>query len=398
MQESQTQTDYKSLIAEVRRVIAHDKRAALTDPHVKAWCARRWRDLFLTAAIQDPNALETASHDTLRHVDERPLRQRVAERFLRNVNEEEWRIRMPEAQHAPLKNCTLVFAPGLLNGLLPVRAFQHAFPEVEGELGIPIIRADSHPLRGCQANMADIDRAIHDGLGLAADTTVMEEPAPVKEQIILFGYSKGGPDALTYLVSHPEMKERVRAVFNICGANGGSHIADDMYKMVRHLPTESAQEPLLSVVEKFYPVMNMPKPYNRAHEMDIKEALHDLTTDARDEFNQKHYDILDSLDIPIFDITGATSVLEVPYFQAQGEAELNLYDVHNDMQLTQHQAKVHVPMATHLAMLHGHHWDVAYPSFPPIFRLGSMNLGHPFPKKALVTSIVQLAAELGLVD
>jgi hypothetical protein len=194
------------------------------------------------------------------------------------------------------------------------------------------------------------------------------------------------------------MKGRVRAVFNICGANGGSHIADDMYKMVRHLPTESAQEPFLGVMEKFYPVMRLPKPYNRVHEMDIQGALRDLTTETRNEFNQKCYDTLDSMDIPIFDLTGATNILEVPYFQAQGEAELDMYDVHNDMQLTQHQAKVHVPMATHLAMLHGHHWDLAYPSFPPLFRLSSMNLSHPFPKKAMVTAIVQLAAELGLVD
>ena len=398
MQKEQTQTDYEELIAQVRRVIAQDKRAALTEPHIKAWCARRWRNLFITAAIEDPDALDTASHDTLRHVDERPLRQRVAERFLRNVNEEEWRTRMPPARYRPLKNCTLVFAPGLLNGLLPVRAFQEAFPAIERELGVPIIRADSHPLRGCEANMADIDRAIKDGLGLAADGSVMEEPVPVKEQIIFFGYSKGGPDTLTYLANHPEMKGRVRAVFNICGANGGSHIADDMYKMVRHLPTDSAQEPFLSVVEKFYPVMRLPNPYNRAHEMDIKGALYDLTTTARDEFNRKHYETLDRMEIPIFDLTGATNILEVPYFQAQGEAELDMYDVHNDMQLTQQQAKVHVPMETHLAMLHGHHWDLAYPSFPPLFRLGSMNLDHPFPKKAMVKAIIQLAAELGLVD
>ena len=65
MQAVQTQTDYRSLIAEVRRVIAHDKRAALTEPHVKEWCGHRWRNLFMTAAMQDLNALETASHDTL---------------------------------------------------------------------------------------------------------------------------------------------------------------------------------------------------------------------------------------------------------------------------------------------------------------------------------------------
>jgi len=398
MLDSETRTHYRKIAHKVRRMIEKDKRGALTDPKVKSWIGRRWRNLFISAAVTDPDAMRTASKDNFITSDKRPYRQRIAERFIIGANDKDWRVDMPEAQYEHLDNVTLIFVPGLLNGLLPVRAYQNTFPIVERELGVPIVRADCHPLRGCQDNVADIERLIDQGMGLTASGSVMKEPVKIRDQIILFGYSKGGPDILTYLVNHPEIKDRVRAIFNICGAHGGSYIANDMYKMINLLPTDATPDMLLDIIHKFYPVLNLPKPYNRADEMDIRGALRDLTTDAREAFNEQYNELIDSLDIPIFDITGKTFLREVPYFQMQGEVELDLYDVNNDMQLIQEQAKVHIPMETHLAMVHGHHWDVAYPTFPSLFRLGSSNLDHPFPKKALVTAIIQLAAELGLVD
>jgi len=398
MKQADERAHYLSRIEKARELIARDKHRALTDPRIKRWIARRWRNLFISAAVHDPDAMRTASKDNAIRSDKRPYRQRIAERFLFDISDKEWRVDMPEAQYRTFNNCTLVFVPGLLNGLLPVRAFQHAFPEIEDELGVQIVRADCHPLRGCQENVADIERIIDDGLGLTASGSVMREPVELREQIILFGYSKGGPDAITYLVNHPEMKDRVRAVFNICGAHGGSYIADDMYNLMTKLPVDLPQEALMKIIQATYPVVSLPKPYNRAHEMDIKGALHDLTTHARSAFIKENYDLISSLDIPIFDITGKTMLREVPYFQMQGEWELQQFDKDNDMQLIKEQAQLPVPTQTHLAMVHGHHWDVAYPTFPRLMQLGSTNLDHPFPKKAMVTAILQLAAELGLVD
>lgn len=398
MEQADERAHYQSRIDKTRELIARNKRKALTDPNIKQWIARRWRNLFISAAVHDPDALRTASRGSAIRSDKRPYRQRIAERFLYYISEKEWRAEMPEAQYRTFNNCTLVFVPGLLNGLLPVRAYQHTFPEVQDEQGIQIVRADCHPLRGCQENVADIERLIDNGMGLTASGSVMKEPVTLREQIILFGYSKGGPDAITYLVNHPEMKDRVRAIFNICGAHGGSYIADDMYNIMSKLPIDLTQDALVKIIQAAYPIISLPESYNRAHEMDIRGALHDLTTQARSDFIKEHYAFISNLDIPIFDITARTSLREVPYFQMQGEWELRQYDEDNDMQLVKTQAQLPAPTQIHLAMVHGHHWDVAYPTFPRFLKLGSTNLEHPFPKKALVTAIVQLAAELGLVD
>ena len=136
----------------------------------------------------------------------------------------------------------------------------------------------------------------------------------------------------------------------------------------------------------------------RFDEYNIKEAVYDLTTHARTEFSNKNRDLLNNLDIPVFNITGSTSALEVPYFQMQGVMELNRYDANNDMQLTQLQAKLRTPMAADLAMLRAHHWDMSYDAFPKLMRFGSPNLDHPFPKEAAVKAMMMLAIELGLID
>ena len=82
----------------------------------------------------------------------------------------------------------------------------------------------------------------------------------------------------------------------------------------------------------------------------------------------------------------------------QGTMEVNRYDSNNDMQLTQAQAKLNVPMASDLAMLRAHHWDMSYDAFPRLMRLGSPNLDHPFPKEAAVKAMIMLAIELGLIN
>jgi hypothetical protein len=77
---------------------------------------------------------------------------------------------------------------------------------------------------------------------------------------------------------------------------------------------------------------------------------------------------------------------------------LNKYDANNDMQVVQKHSKLSMPMATDLAMLHGHHWDVSYGPFPPRMRFGSPNLDHPFPKEAALSAMFRFAIELGLID
>ncbi len=394
--------DYLGLIAGMRTLVAEDKRA-FTNDYVKQWCGRRWRNLFLQEGVKDKAALKEAKK--LLPGDKRPEAQRISERFLKNVHADEWQGDMPEAQTGKLENTSLVFCPGLLNGLLPDRAFATEFPEIEQEYdaqGWQIIRADSHPMRGCDANNADLLKAINEGAGFKADAGRGAEEnrrnGPPPRDVFLMGYSKGAPDILSLLVNHPELKDRIRCVFTWAGAVGGSYTADNLYQLLRDLPTEAVTARLHDFLAMISAGALRQGPLRRMDEYDIKGALFDLGTYTREAFNKQHKEMLDALNIPFFSISAATTVLEVPTFQMADNLSLNKYDGNNDMQLTQAQATLELPMSTHLAMLHGHHWDISYPPFPRAVRMTSPNLDHPFPRKAAAVAIFKFAAELGLID
>lgn len=389
--------DYFKLIETLKDRIKENRRV-LTDPWVKLWCGRRWRNLFLTEAIKDEVALKSAKK-LLRLRDNRPPRQKIAERYLKGENLVEWQIEMPSAQMGRITNCTLLFVPGLLNGLLPVRAFQTAFPIIEERYNWKILRADAHPMRSCEANMVDLMSALNRGTGLNAKRDfISSENAVPPGDVFMWGYSKGSADTITLLANHPELKGRVRAVVSWAGAVGGSYTADDVYNFVKDMPTEAVTQTLDNLLTLISPIIKFDKSLRRIDEYDVKGALQDLTTWKRNEFMATHAKTLDSLDIPFFNFTGSTTATEVPHFQVQGTLELNKYDVNNDMQLTQNQAKVPIPMATDIAMFRGHHWDLSYDAFPKAKRLGSPNLDHPFPKEAAVVAMFQFLAELGLID
>ena len=402
LEELEKQGDYSGVIAGMRALVSEDKRA-FTNDYVKQWCARRWCNLFVQEGVKDEAALKEAKK--LLPGDKRPAAQKISERFLKNDHRSEWQSAMPEAQISKLENTTLVFCPGLLTGLLPDRAFCQEFPEIEQEYdahGWRIMRADAHPMRGCEANNADLLKAINEGVGFEADpgrgSRENKRNGPPPKDVFLMGYSKGGPDILSLLVNYPELKDRVRCVFTWAGAIGGSYTADGIYEVVKNLPTEAVTERLHDFIALLSAGAVQRGPMRRLQEYDIKGALLDLSTYTREAFIAEHKETLDAMNIPIFTITAATTLLEVPTFQMADNLNLSKYDGNNDMQLTQAQAKLDMPMATHLAMLHGHHWDISYPPFPRAVRMTSPNLDHPFPRKAAAVAIFKFAAELGLID
>jgi hypothetical protein len=388
------QGDYLGVIKEVRERVSADRRA-FTEPHVKAWCGRRFRNLFLQEAVRDQAALAVAS----RGRDKRPAAQRIAERFMKGDQLAEWKIEMPEAQGGEVKNTTLLFCPGLLTGLLPVQAFKEELSELERTRGWRVLRADAHPMRSCEANIADLHDAFERGLGLAADASFVEPARAEKPgDVFVIGYSKGAVDLLTYLVAHPEVKSRVRCFFSWAGAIGGSFTAESIHEDIRDLDMGAATARLDTVLRRISPHVVLEGKLRRLDQYDIKGALLSLCPSRREAFMKEHGETLDAFDIPFFNLTGATTPLEVPYFQLADAIKLGKYDANNDMQLTQQQARVHLPMATDLAMFHGHHWDLSYGPFPKAMQLGSSNLDHPFPRKAAVVAMVKLASELGLLD
>lgn len=396
--------DYPAVIEGVRKLVVQNPQA-IRDPWVKAWIGRRWRDLFLQEAVRDTKVVEYASKPTL--LSGLPLpkllkkanpRQAIAERFLKDTPHSEWQAELPPAQHGPIENTTLIICGGLLTGLLHPGA--HAFPEEADRLfterGWRTIRADVHPMRSCDANAADIEAAFR-GEGLDARMQPIEDPQP-PDKVFLLGYSKGTPDILSFIVNNPGHHERIKAVFTWAGAAGGSYTADGVYGQIKDLPTEGSYEYLSALLSVISPAMLSRAEIRRLGEYDVKGAINDLRTEVREAFNREHAPYLDSLAIPIFGLTAATTPLEVPNIQFMDAVRLSSHDANNDMQLTQRQALVPIEMNTHIAMAHAHHWDVAYAPFPIAMRAISPNLQHWWPRYAALVANWELLAELGLID
>lgn len=396
--------DYLAVIDGVRELVAKD-RAAVKDPWVKGWIGRRWRDLFLQEAVKDDQAVGVASKPIM--LSSLPLpaafkksnpRQAIAERFLKDASASEWQAVLPEAQYANIENTTLVLCGGLLTGMLHPAA--HMFPveadRLYKERGWRTLRADSHPVRSCEANEADLEAAFR-GEGLDALMRPIENPTP-PDKVFMLGYSKGTPDILSFMVHHPEYHDQIKGVFTWAGAVGGSYTADGIYDQIKDLPTEGSYEYISRLLSVISPLMLDQVEVLRLDEFDVKGALYDLRTDVRESFINEHSQYLDGLGIPIFALTGATTPLEVPNIQFMDCVRLSSYDANNDMQLTQRQAILPIGMNTHIAMAHAHHWDIAYAPFPIAMRAITPNLDHSWPRYAALVANWEILAELALID
>lgn len=395
--ELQRAGDLDAFIKLLRTAVEVDVRV-FTSPFVKAWLSRRWRFLFLREAVEDGRALEAAS--TWR--DTRPARQRIAERFLMDHTEEAWRDEQPKPQLPRAFNATLLFCPGLLNGLLPTREFTEAMPVLENRyVGLQTLRSESHPARGCAANTADILRAVLEGKGSDARARLIPDAKakPPAEDIIALAYSKGAPDLLTTLVANPEIAPRFKGIFTLAGAIGGSQVADDVARKYEQLDTLSSYQGkafTLAAKRFAYRLLgDAGAQHKRLDEFDSVAAVRDLTTPVRTAWLAQHAAQLDAMNIPIFTFRGVTSLSEIPLSQRRGYRLIAQSEAQNDMQVSASASQLPFPMATELAVFHGHHWDVAYPSFRN--RRWFNKTYHPFPKAAALTAMVQLAAELGLI-
>lgn len=387
----QHRNDILGLAAIIREGAAADRRVFAL-PEVKAWCARRWRFLFLREAVEDQKALEAA---TVRG-DERPPLQRIAERYLAE-DTDAWRDEQPGPVETTATRTALLMCPGLLNGLLPVREFRDDLPRVAWRYRMRVLRSASHPARGCEANVADIMRALDHGIG----TDAAARPIPAGEsrapgEVMMVAYSKGAPDTLTALVRHPELADRVRCVFTWAGAIGGSQVADDLLRKLGKTGIGPNAAGISRSLKSFARSLLSKEAIgsHRLDEYDSLGAVRDLSTGVRRAFLDKHAAEIDRLSIPFFTLRGTTGLAEVPFSQRGGCKLLSRYEAQHDMQVAGSCSKLPIPMATELAVLRGHHWDLAYPAFRQ--RRWLNNTYHPFPKTAAVTAMVQLASELGL--
>lgn len=359
---------------------------------------QRWRSLFLSEAVHDADAVQAASRGGRLLRDRRPERQRLAERYLPE-HAHEWESPADPAPEPVTTDVTLVYCPGMLNGMFPMRAFD---PELQGlshRTGMRVLRADLHPMDSCDANLADLVETLEQGAGLdAGGTLIAEHRRRPPGDVVLLGYSKGMPDILTLLIARPDLARRVRAVVSWAGGNMGSSLCDDLHRVASRLEVDGTRRGLERVVELASPFIDLQagalRRLERYHPL---ECLADLTTPVRTEFWQRHRAAIAALDLPFFGIAGAVSPLDVPYFQLQGALSLAKLDRANDMQLTQEQARLDLPTWTQLATVNAHHWDMAFRSFPTPLRAGSTNLHHPFPHGAALRATHHLLNEQGLL-
>jgi hypothetical protein len=376
----------------IRRLIAEHPEP-WQQPDLQEYCRVRWVSRFVTAAEQDEKAIRAAGWRARKSPREALLR-----RFL---TEHDFDLPLHDAPLERIKtDVTFLFVPGMLNGLLPVRAFIPAMEAVAAQTGIRFLRADVHPLAPPEANAADIARSVEQGVGLDAGTAEISEAQqqPLDGRFVLMGYSKGMPDITAFLVNYPELAKRVVAVVSWAGANGGAFAANDAPTELLSLADASDHDRLQSLLHMLglIPLPGGYKPFRRADEARPGACFAALKTAARDAFWAKHKATLEGLGIPFFVFAGAESPLNVPWFQLKDSLSLLTHSAQNDMQLTRAQADVPLSNRVEMPLLHGHHWDLSYPSFPIIWSGGSRNVSHPFPKTAALAAHVGLLADLGL--
>lgn len=398
--------DYPLVIELVREAMTTDPIGALNDPVINSWLSQRYRNIFLHEAVANPRAVkDSQAMFPLNLIDPRSERVKVGQRMIKGMSEEELREEMPPPDPGAFANTTLVFAPGLLTGLLPNLAFQSVWPSVINRFRCKIMISDSHPMRSTEANVADLENVIERGIGVSPiDSSFITEemnPSPPGD-IILMGYSKGAPDILTLLAKRPDLAPRIKGVISWAGAVGGSYLADDIYGRIKDMPAFDSVQALAGDVGKMMlklaPVIQINNVNRRLDEYDIKGALRSLTTTARREFLEQEGPNITSLGIPMFNFTGSTHLMEVPYYQRQGTLQLLKYDKNNDMQLTQEQALLPLASAPLLAMFHGNHWDLSYDTFPWYTTLGSTKLKQPFAREPAMAAILLFMAEIGLMN
>ena len=134
----------------------------------------------------------------------------------------------------------------------------------------------------------------------------------------------------------------------------------------------------------------------RSDEFDTLACTRDLTSATREAFMEEHQKEIERYRLPMFTVGAATQTRYVPLIQRRGFSALCKYDPHNDMQVECRRANLPFERSTSLGIVQGHHWDIAYPAF--VKRKWFNNMYHGFPKTAAVVAMVQLAAELGLID
>lgn len=302
----------------------------------------RFRDIFCTLMQQEGRLTGGAEQCSklLHQLSDEPIR---------------WKAAGTLPKHNPALR--IVVVPGLLNECLSnlVNVFDDAAERLR-EKGYQIDWVNVGGLSSSRQNAAQIAQYVRNS------------PPRTGERLLFVGHSKGAADILEFLVSYPDLADRVSAVVSVAGAVNGSPLADwsaaPLEFWARWIPEGWC-----------YPGDD--------------EALDSLRRSERLGWLSKHT-LPDS--VAYFSLGTFTDRDRISWPLLAGYDLLSFIDPRNDGQLLFFDQAI--PGATLLGYANADHWSVALPVTTKLPWLDlTAGTGPEFPRDLLLEAIVLYVAQ-----
>jgi hypothetical protein len=187
-------------------------------------------------------------------------------------------------------------------------------------------------------------------------------------RLVLIGYSKGTPDALEALVSHPEIRPRLAAVVSVAGAVGGSVLANqaEQYQadLMRHFPGSTCDS-------------------------GDGGGVASLRTDVRRDWLARNPL---PRDVPTYSVVTLPQPERISSILRKSADKLSMVDGRNDSQMLFYDQII--PGSTLVGYLNADHWAVAVPIARTHDTIGSMFVTqNAYPREALMEAVLRFVEE-----
>jgi len=191
---------------------------------------------------------------------------------------------------------------------------------------------------------------------------------PGSPRLVLIGYSKGAPDILEAVVTHPEVRSHVAAVVSVAGAVGGSPLANDAEQyqadLVRHFPKANCEPGDGKGVESLRPATR--KAWLAANPLPREIRYYSLVALPQPE--------------------------RISWILESSHDKLSRIDARNDSQVIFYDAVV--PGSTLLGYLNADHWAVALPIARTHTAIGALFVTqNAYPREALLEAVLRFVEE-----
>jgi hypothetical protein len=196
----------------------------------------------------------------------------------------------------------------------------------------------------------------------------MDDLGSAAPRLVLVGYSKGTPDALEAIVSHPEIRARVAAVVSIAGAVGGSALANEAEQyqadLMRHFPGSTCDS-------------------------GDGGGVASLRTDVRRNWLARNPL---PRDVPTYSVVTLPQPERISSILRKSNQKLSMIDGRNDSQVIFYDQVI--PGSTLVGYLNADHWAIAVPIARTHATIGSMFVTqNAYPREALMEAVLRFVEE-----